>query len=46
MATINFTETINESLDFAKSKLGKSWKEFKVFGDHHFKQLAENAEFL
>lgn len=46
MASIDFTNTITECMGFAKNELGKSWKSFKDFAEHHFSQLARDAEFL
>ena len=46
MATIDFSNTVTDSITFAKNEFGKSWKDFKDFAEHHFTQLAKDAEFL
>ena len=46
METIDYKQVIAASLSAAKEELGKSWKAFKPYAEHEFRQFAENVEFL
>lgn len=46
MATINFQDIINNSVNAAKTIAGKSWNQLKPYAEHEFEQFAENIAFL
>jgi len=46
MAAINFKQILDESIVFAKTELGGTFKKLKPFAEHEFTQFAENAAFL
>jgi len=46
METLNYKQVVAECLVAAKTELGRSWKSFKPYAEHEFRQFAENAEFL
>ena len=46
MGTLDYKQIVSECLAAAKTELGKSWKSFKPYAEHEFRQFAENAEFL
>jgi hypothetical protein len=46
MESKELKQIINESIVAAKDVLGKSWKKFKPYAEHEFRQFAENTEFL
>lgn len=46
METLNYKQVVAECLAAAKTELGRSWKSFKPYAEHEFRQFAENAEFL
>lgn len=46
MADINFKQILDDSISLAKQELGSSFKKFKPFAEHEFRQFAENAAFL
>lgn len=46
MDSIDYGKVIANCLVSARKELGKSWKKFKPFADHEFRQFAESLEFL
>jgi len=46
MAAINFKQILDESIVFARTELGGTFKKLKPFAEHEFTQFAENAAFL
>lgn len=46
MVSIDYKQLISDCVLTARQELGKSWKKFKPFAEHEFRQFAENAEFL
>ncbi len=46
METIDFKQVVSDCIAAAKEELGKSWKRFKPYAEHEFRQFAENVEFL
>ena len=46
MADINFKQILDDSIVFAKSELGGTYKKLKPYAEHEFTQFAENAVFL
>ena len=46
MEKIDYKQVVADCLAAAKTELGKSWKSFKPYAEHEFRQFAENAEFL
>ena len=46
MADINFKQILDDSIVFAKSELGGTYKKLKPYAEHEFTQFAENTVFL
>lgn len=46
MADINFKQILDDSIVFAKTELGGTFKKLKPYAEHEFTQFAENAVFL
>ncbi len=46
MADIDFKQILNDSIVFAKTELGGTYKKLKPFAEHEFTQFAENVAFL
>ena len=46
MADINFKQILDDSIVFAKTELGGTYKKLKPYAEHEFTQFAENAVFL
>lgn len=46
MAEINLKQILDDSIVFAKTELGGTYKKLKPFAEHEFTQFAENAVFL
>ena len=46
MTDINFKQILDDSIVFAKTELGGTYKKLKPYAEHEFTQFAENAVFL